>query len=475
MSDLAPPSESAQWHRMHPITPLVKGWKFSAVGVAVLVQRTENGLFSGQGPTKTEILFGLLALLGLVVIACFGAFLAWRAARYRISDRMLELRTGVIFRSERQARLDRLQAVDIVRPLIGRFFGLAQLRVEVAGGTKSDVTLELLTEAKAESLRAELLARSAGISPAAERADERALLAVPIGRLLGSIALTGQTLFLVVMPLFGIGLAVALSSWQPLLLLWPALLGIGLITWNMFSEGFGFRVAIAADGLRIRGGLLTTRSQTVPPGRVQAIRCQQPFWWRRHGWWRLTMNVAGYSLGSSGGQLVPQSSTLLCVGTWAETQQILALAFPQAFSDTAQAELTAALSGGFEQDSGYTGPPRKARWLDPLGWRWQGFYVTEAVLILRRGVFKRELDLVPHARTQSLSVHQGPVQRKLGLASFAVQSTVGPVAPKVAHLSAATAQQLLADQADRAAHFRRLRGDQDQGVWLGEAGAAGTD
>ena len=39
---------------------------------------------------------------------------------------------------------------------------------------------------------------------------------------------------------------------------------------------FGFTVAESPDGLRLRHGLLETRSQTVPPGRVQAVRIVEP-------------------------------------------------------------------------------------------------------------------------------------------------------------------------------------------------------
>ena len=66
----------------------------------------------------------------------------------------------VLFRQQRRARLDRLQAVDVVQPLFARLAGLARITLEVAGGSGSAVTLSYLTETQATSLRNHLLARA---------------------------------------------------------------------------------------------------------------------------------------------------------------------------------------------------------------------------------------------------------------------------------------------------------------------------
>ncbi len=55
---------------------------------------------------------------------------------------------------------------------------------------------------------------------------------------------------------------------------------------SQFLTLFGFTVAEARDGLRLRFGLTSHRSQTVPPGRVQAVRIERPLLWRPWGWGR---------------------------------------------------------------------------------------------------------------------------------------------------------------------------------------------
>jgi putative membrane protein len=82
--------------------------------------------------------------------------------------------------------------------------------------------------------------------------------------------------------------------------------------------------------------------------------------------------------------------------------------------------------------------------------------VTHEALLVRHGRLRRHLDVVPHARTQSCALTQGPVQRALGVASLQVHSTRGPIDPVVPHLRVADAARLLDDQAVRARRARRL-------------------
>ena len=48
-------------------------------------------------------------------------------------------------------------------------------------------------------------------------------------------------------------------------------------------------------------------------------------------------------------------------------------------------------------------------------------------LLVRRGRWRRETDLLPHEKVQSVRISQGAVQRRLGLATLHVDTTPGPV------------------------------------------------
>jgi putative membrane protein len=161
---VAPPEDGVEWRRMHPVTPAVKGWKFFAAIVAIVAYNAADDLRDVAGAVGSRMwLYVVLGILVATVVAFAYSAVAWRMTRFAVTDDAVHLRTGILFRQQRQARLDRLQAVDVVQPLLARILGLAELRLEVAGGAGSAVPLAFLREAEAEQLRAELLARAAGL------------------------------------------------------------------------------------------------------------------------------------------------------------------------------------------------------------------------------------------------------------------------------------------------------------------------
>ena len=48
-------------------------------------------------------------------------------------------------------------------------------------------------------------------------------------------------------------------------------------------------------------------------------------------------------------------------------------------------------------ESGWTGPPRAARWLDPWSWRRTGYALAAHAVYLRTGRFTRRAVVVPRA------------------------------------------------------------------------------
>src|SRR5690625_7320495 len=64
--------------------------------------------------------------------------------------------------------------------------------------------------------------------------------------------------------------------------------------------------------------------------------------------------------------------------------------------------------------------------------------MTPTALLIRRGRLNRKLIVVPHARIQSVSCYQGPLQRALRVAKFTIDTTPGPVLPIVPHQDVST-------------------------------------
>ena len=446
-----PRAPEVAWRRMHPITPALKGWKALVALLAIVAYNmTDNIRNIGELLQDGRWRYVVAVVLAIAAVGFLYATIAWRVTKFVVDDEAVHLHTGVLFRQQRQARLDRLQAVDIVQPLLARLTGLAELRLEVAGGAGSAVSLAFLRESDAEALRAELLARAAGLrvrpdeAPAA-RAPEQSVFEVPMPRMLASTLRSSATGWFVVSVVVIVVSAVATHESAPVFTLVPALLGVGGAMWTRVNQGANFRAAISPDGIRLRHGLTEARAQTVPPGRVQALRFTQGPLWRGPDWWRVEMNVAGY-----GGEKDQQTeNVLLPVGTREEALLALWLVLPDLQVDDPRALLDAALAGSGEA-GGFTSVPRRARLLDLVGWRRRGFLVTDRALFVRYGRIVRRLVVVPHERTQSLALKQGPIQRKLRVASIDVHSTAGPVHPMVEHLDEAVAAALLDEQTERA-------------------------
>ena len=418
-----PLPQTTGYRRLHPLTPVLRGWKVFAAAVALAFQQM-------YGDVDLRFLFLLIAVS--IPVAVVYGFFSWRATRYGIVGEDLIVETGVLNRRSRRVRLDRLQSVEVVRPLIARALGLAELRLEVAGGASSNAPLAYLDEPAAQRLRAELLARAAGLEIGAAEAPvapEHELLTVPAGRLVGSILRSSLTVFSVLVVIGSIAAALLLRRWQPLLILGPAAISIVPALFASFAGAYDFRVAESPDGLRLRRGLLETRAQTVPPGRVQALRITSPWLWRSAGWFRVQVTVAGYAGEESSGD----ASTLLPVGSRADVDALVAIVFPGL--DLASLALV--------------GVPRRARWLDPFQRRVLGIGLDERFAIVRRGWLTSYLDVVPHEKLQSARLVQGPLQRRLEVASLRLDVTPGPVTVLAAHRDSSEARGLLEELIQR--------------------------
>lgn len=470
-----PDAPDGEWLRVHPASPFVRGWvALAAIGFFFGRDFFERML---QGRPVVEEDFAaripwLLAGGGAVLlIAVLGFILTWYFTRYQVAGGYVRVNTGFLFRQQRQARLDRVQAIDIGQPLLARIFGLAELKFEVADAGESAVRLAYLRMEDAQKLRATILARAAGgiqdpgrPQQQAPEAPERPVLSVPPSRLMGSLLLSGQSLFVVLGGVASVLLSAVTENRAFYLYLIPAALGLAASYWGTFNKGYNFTAAISPDGIRLRYGLLDTQARTLPPGRIQALKVVQPPLWRIFGWYRIQVNVAGYGIGGTDGA-ESSRTTLLPVGRLPEVMSMLALVLPDPGTPQPGAVFAAGLTG-LDSEGGFICTPRRGRFLSPLGWRRNGFSATATALLVRSGRWWRQLVVVPHQRTQSLALEQGPLARRLGLADLVLHTTPGPVSPRVIQAGVVEARSLFDAQSARA---RLARKHQTSEQWLAQA------
>ena len=164
-----PLPENVTWHRVSLVTPVLEGWKIvTGVLAFVTVQNLDDLVRAYRFISEHDFSLGgqigyyLLGLAALIALWVVLGLLSWWRRAYAVDADGVYLRSGILSRKLRTARLPRIQSVDVVHPLLGRIFGLGQLTVEVAGGRNSRVVIGFLTTSELQTLRDRILDLAAG-------------------------------------------------------------------------------------------------------------------------------------------------------------------------------------------------------------------------------------------------------------------------------------------------------------------------
>jgi putative membrane protein len=429
--------------RLHPLTPLLRGAKLAALAIAGL---------SWQGYQNLGTRGWFVAIGCVAVVVLIGSLISWIVTGYHVVGRELRVYEGLIWRRTRAIPLERIQAVELVQPLLARMFGLAELRLEVVGASKTEAPLAFLRLGEATTLRERLLALARfataqpGLGAGGVQTDEgRPRLAGPEaagpGRVLHVVANRDLVISQLLRPQWW---ALPLAIAAPIIFLLTgndltfiaaastatAVIGAIQAPVRVLLADWRFTVAATSEGLRIRRGLLETRSQVVPPGRIQAVEIQWPLLWRHLQWVRASMRVAGVAAEGSGGQ---RGGTLVPVGTVPVAEHVVAEAVE-----------------GFRLTDVVVLPvPDRAKWLAPLRRRVLGYQLAPTTFVARDGLLTRRLAVVPYSRIQSVRIRQGPLQRLLRLASVFVDIAGGGVECAALHRDPAEAVALATELAER--------------------------
>ena len=134
--------------RLHPLSPLLRGGRLAVLAVVAI---------SWQGYQNLGTQRWLLAVLGVALLTLIGSVVSYLVTGYHVVGRELRIYEGLISRRTRAIPVDRLQSVELVRPVLARLFGLAELRLEVVGGSKTEAPLAFLAVDDARAMRERLL------------------------------------------------------------------------------------------------------------------------------------------------------------------------------------------------------------------------------------------------------------------------------------------------------------------------------
>jgi len=162
----APASQSAASavaNRLHPLTILQQVISsLPALGVLLLPFLTTGADLEAWGNLVPAVAYGVIALPLFVV--------RYLRFRYWITSSEIVIHSGVFKRQHRSIPVERVQNVQIIHPFLPRLLGMAKVKVETAGGGSTEGTLEYVSTAEAERIRAAVRAfqRERAAAPAAE-------------------------------------------------------------------------------------------------------------------------------------------------------------------------------------------------------------------------------------------------------------------------------------------------------------------
>jgi len=438
------------------------------------------------------ILLVALGVLAIVALVCAGFWVAWRAHQFRITGEHVEVRKGIVFRTHRRAPLDRVQGVNLTRPFLPRLIGMAKLEVDGAG-TDANVPLEYLSTRRAEEVRSDILrlasgaraagrARRAAAAPEAGRLPQtvaagvqeliggadladvapESVVKLPVGRVIGSQLLESVVWFAIFGGIFLatilalVPVALTNEDGEGFVILGvtglstgiPMLFAVVSVVWRGLSKALRYSIAPTPDGVRVTFGLLTTVTQTIPPGRIHAVELVQPLLWRPFGWWRITVNrVSGQSAAAQASSQQQQFNQVLPVGTRDDAIRVLQLLLPFLPAEDLPLVIDHGMRGPVAGADPYRRMAGRAWWRRPFSWRRHGAAVTRYGLLLRRGAVWRRQAVIPLARLQGVSMAQGPVDRWQRVGKLQAHTVAGGVSGVVVGL----------DRGDLAALFDRIR------------------
>lgn len=341
----APPAAPAAEGRLHPFS-----WLF------VLVTQLRQVAL----PLVVVVLFGrgawweIAGAAGALALAIYSLVYSF-GFRYRLGPTELMVREGLFSRHERHVPYARIQNVVQRRNPLHRLFGVTELRLESAGGSRPEAVMNVITAAEAARIEEVLRGAAAADAVTSAVAAGETVLTLPTGELLrlglvtnrglvaiGAVLALGGQLGLWDEPLepstagHGFHEAETFLAGGPLGLVFGALLlliafvvALKLLSVGVTLASFhGFRLRRTGERIATEQGLLTRHSASARRDKVQRLLVWESWLARRLHRCRLSCEVAAGAPGSHSESDGRRLKWLAPIASPAGLQHVLAAVAP---------------------------------------------------------------------------------------------------------------------------------------------------
>jgi putative membrane protein len=270
------------------------------VGVSITAG-VPTGIGIARATSVGTALLWLLPSAALLVAAGSAVdHVRWRRTRYRLTAGRVEFRSGILVSRHRSLQRDRIRSVDVTADPLLRAFGLVAVRIgtgEQSGAGEGSVTLRPLPAAVGDALRRELLDRAHPETPADGALavlDPAWIRYAPVSfvaPVLGASAFGGV---LQVSEWFGLQAGViawvgSLFRGVPVVAMIAVLAAVALVVGAVAALAlwvemwWNYRLEREPGTLRVRRGLLTTRSISIEEARLRGVEVVEPLGIRLSG------------------------------------------------------------------------------------------------------------------------------------------------------------------------------------------------
>lgn len=287
-------SSVVEWRRLDRRTVLATALVTAGVAAGAAVPTTLglSGRF-GFAAAVAWVLAGAALLIG----GSAGAdYVRWRRTRYRVGADRVELHTGLLVVRKRSLARERIRSVDLTAHLLPRVLGLVTVRIGTGEHAGDDSTLELdpVLRAEGERLRRALLERTGTEASGSHREgelvtlDPRWIRYAPVSFVAPALGGAAAGAVLQVSDWFGAQGQViewvgdrlrdlSLPSVIVLLALAATLAGVVGALGLWAEMWWNYRLEREPGGtLRIRRGLLTSRSVSIEERRLRGVDLVEP-------------------------------------------------------------------------------------------------------------------------------------------------------------------------------------------------------